>query len=268
MTPRRLRTIVWKHFTEAGRILPWRETTDPYRILVSEVMLQQTQVERVIPYYSAFLKKFPTVHKLANASLSDVLTLWQGLGYNRRAQMLHKAAKAVVEEYDGVFPTTARELEKLPGVGPYTAGAVAAFAYNEDVIIIETNIRTVITYHFFSDKNEVNDTDVLSILEKALPKGQSREWYWALMDYGSALKRSGIKINAKKKGYVKQTAFKGSGREARGAILRALIPGSMRLRAIVSLLGPEREAQIMGQLKRLVEEGLVTRKGTEYRLSD
>ena len=150
MTPKKFKDTVWKYYREHGRSdLPWRKTTDPYRILVSEVMLQQTQVERVIPYYTRFLKKFPTVRALAKAPLSQVLIAWQGLGYNRRAKMLHEAAKEVVRGHGGLFPRTALELEKLPGVGPYTAHAVAAFAYNEDGICIETNIRTAVTHHFF-----------------------------------------------------------------------------------------------------------------------
>ncbi len=127
MTPQKFRNIVWKHYREHGRHdLPWRKTTDPYRILVSEVMLQQTQVERVVPYYRNFLRKFPRVGRLAEAPLSEVLVAWQGLGYNRRAKMLHQAAKAVVQEHGGRFPESLEELEKHPGIGPYTARAVAA----------------------------------------------------------------------------------------------------------------------------------------------
>jgi A/G-specific adenine glycosylase len=265
MTPQKFRALVWKYWKEHGRHdLPWRKTTDPYKILVSEVMLQQTQVERVIPYYKAFLKKYPTVQKLAEAPLRDVLTLWQGLGYNRRAKMLHEAAKVVVHEHGGKFLKTPLEFEKLPGIGPYTAGAVAAFAYNADGIFIETNIRTAITHHFFPGKKIVHDSEVLAVLSKVFPKGRAREWYAALMDYGAHLKRSGVRINKKAKGYAKQIPFKGSDREARGALLRALAQGSCTRTKLLKVLGTERKTQLETQLTALLKEELVIREGVRY----
>jgi len=268
MTPQKFRSLVWKYWKKHGRHdLPWRKTTDPYKILVSEVMLQQTQVERVLPYYKHFLKQFPTVKKLAEAPLSEVLIQWQGLGYNRRAKMLHETAKAVVREHNGKFPKTALELEKLPGIGPYTAGAVAAFAYNQDGIFIETNIRTVITHHFFSDTEAVPDSDVREALEKVTPKDQAREWYAALMDYGAYLKRSGVRINAKAKGYTKQSAFKGSGREVRGAIVRALSGASQSKGSLTKLFDKERTSQMEQQIVALVKEGIIVKKGANYTLA-
>jgi len=245
--------------------LPWRKTKDPYKILVSEVMLQQTQVERVLPYYERFLKKFGTVQKLASASLGDVFILWQGLGYNRRAKMLHAAARVVVSEYKK-FPQTASELEQLPGIGPYTAHAVAAFAYNLEGIFIETNIRTAITHHFFPRKKLVHDSEVLAVLSRVFPKGRAREWYAALMDYGVFLKRSGVRINKKAKGYRKQSPFKGSDREARGALLRALAQGSCTRTKLLQVLNTERKTQLETQLTALLKEGLVTRERTRYAL--
>ena len=284
MTPQKFRTLVWKYWKEHGRHdLPWRKTTDPYKILVSEVMLQQTQVERVIPYYKAFLKKYPTVQKLEEAPLRDVLTLWQGLGYNRRAKMLHEAAKVVVHEHGGKFPKTPLELGKLTGIGPYTAGAVAAFAYNQDEIFIETNIRTVITHHFFSKElqsetvkentsiyesvlSKIDDKEIMKVLEKVHPVGQAREWYAALMDYGAHLKRSGIRINNQARGYTKQSPFKGSDREARGALLRALAQGSCTRTKLLKVLGTERKTQLETQLTALLKEELVIREGVRYTL--
>lgn len=222
-------------------------------------MLQQTQVERVLPYYKTFLARFPNVHVLARAPLGDVLRTWQGLGYNRRARMLHNTACVVVEQYNGRFPS---DLTLLPGVGPYTHGAVRAFAYNEDVVILETNIRTAVTHHFFPDREEVADAEVIAIVAQALPKGRAREWYAALMDYGSYLKRSGVRINAKKKGYTKQSVFKGSNREARGVILKVLAKAPHTKSALLGLL-PER---IEGQLEALLAEGLIERKGRLYQL--
>lgn len=261
------RRTVWNHYRTQGRhALPWRESHDPYRVLVSEVMLQQTQVERVIPYYAAWIKKYPTVRKLAKAPLGDVLRLWQGLGYNRRAKMLHETAKSVVRDHSGIFPKTPEALEKLPGIGPYTARAVAAFAHNEDVIFIETNIRTVVTHHFFPGASKVDDKDILAILEKAYPQGKSREWYSALMDYGSFLKRSGIRLNARAKGYTSQTKFAGSKREARGAILKALVQGPRKGEFLADVLGPSRRTQMRSQLASLTKEGLIELRRGQFRL--
>ncbi|MGE5541165.1 MAG: A/G-specific adenine glycosylase [Bacillota bacterium] len=244
--------------------MPWRKTRDPYRILVSEVMLQQTQVERVKPFYEAWLKRFPTIAALAKAPLRDVLTVWQGLGYNRRAKMLHEAAKALTAE--GKVPKTAEELQKLPGIGPYTARAVIAFAHNADTVFIETNIRTAVMHHFFPRKKQVSDKEILSILEKAHPTGKSREWYAALMDYGAYLKRNGVRLNARTKGYTKQKTFSGSSRQARGAILKELVKGRSSKARLVGLFGDDRKLQLEEQLAKLVDEGMVQKRGISYTL--
>ena len=254
MTPAEFRKIVWAHYKKHGRHeLPWRKTHDPYRILVSEVMLQQTQVERVIPFYKKFIKQFPTAKKLAVASLPEVLKNWQGLGYNRRAKMLHQAAKEIASHK----VTTVSELESLPGVGPYTARAVAAFAYNQDVVFVETNIRTAIIHHFFPTKKKISDKEIEKILTQTFPTGKAREWYSALMDYGAHLKRSGVSHNARGKKYVKQSKFSGSLREARGAILREYTRGITSRARLVNVLGSSRRAQMQTALKALITEGLI-----------
>jgi A/G-specific adenine glycosylase len=276
------RRTVWFHYRKNGRhTLPWRKTKDPYKILVSEVMLQQTQVERVIPFYKNFLKKFPTPKALASAPLADVLRAWQGLGYNRRARMLQSSAKEVVELK--AFPKTAEALEELSGVGPYTARAVSAFAYNQDGIVIETNIRTAVIHHFFplnatqvasgerpktalAKKKKVSDTEIEKILAEVLPKGKAREWYSALMDYGAHLKRSGISHNARTKSYTKQSVFKGSLREARGAVLRALAVKPAPQKMLENLLGAQRVSQTQKALQSLTVEKLVEKKGKIYSL--
>ncbi|HEV7121406.1 MAG TPA: A/G-specific adenine glycosylase [Candidatus Paceibacterota bacterium] len=269
MTTPAFRKTVWDFYKKQGRHdLPWRKTTDPYKILVSEVMLQQTQVERVRGYYAAWLKKFPNVKALARASLADVLKAWQGLGYNRRAKMLHDAAKEVVREYEGKMPTGPGLLVKLPGIGPYTARAVAAFSTNADVVFIETNLRTVVLHHFFPKRKMVSDAELLAVLMEALPKGRAREWYAALMDYGSYLKRSGVKRNAQSKGYAKQSAFAGSGRQARGAILKELAKEAATAKRLTGLLGDDRAAQMQEQLAKLLAEGMVQRAGSRYALPD
>lgn len=269
MAPAEFRKIVWAHYKKHGRHdLPWRppalplqrdKTLNLYRVLVSEVMLQQTQVERAIPFYKNFIRQFPTAKKLAAAPLSEVLKVWQGLGYNRRAKMLHAAAKKLAVRNI----STVLELEALPGVGPYTARAVAAFAFNQDGIVIETNIRTVVIHHFFSNRNtsiygSISDGQIQEVLEKVLPKGRAREWYSALMDYGAHLKRSGISHNAKSKGYTKQAKFTGSLREARGAILREFTKGVTSKVKLLNLLGPSRREQMKKAIEALKKEGLIT----------
>ena len=258
------RKTIWDFYKKHGRHeLPWRKTINPYRILVSEVMLQQTQVDRVVPFYQAFIRQFPTVQKLAAAPLADVLRAWQGLGYNRRAKMLHGAAKAIVQQG---MPKTTEGLETLPGVGPYTARAVAAFAWNEPGIVIETNIRTLIIHHFFPKHEKVGDDEIATVLAKALPQHRAREWYWALMDYGAYLKRSGVSHNARAKVYTKQSRFSGSAREARGALLRELAKGSAGERRLTGLLGDDRRGQLAAQLEKLDAEGLVQKKGSRFSL--
>jgi len=260
MTPQQFRSRVLRYYRAHGRHnLPWRKTRNAYRILVSEVMLQQTQVERVIPFYTNFLMKFPTPRRLAEAPLAEVLLAWQGLGYNRRAKMLHETAKNIVQNHDGRVPKRIAELEQLPGVGHYTARAVAAFAYNADAVFVETNIRTAVTYHFFSERSDISDADIFDVLTKAYPKGAGREWYAALMDYGSQLKHSGIQLNYKSKHYAKQSTFKGSAREVRGAIVRALAGGVRRKTSLAAMFSKERHVQLEQQLAALLKEGLIVK---------
>jgi A/G-specific adenine glycosylase len=258
---------VWQHYHTAGRQdLPWRQTTDPYRILVSEMMLQQTQVDRVIPKYQAFIKQFPTFKKLATAPLSDVLTLWQGLGYNRRAKHLRECAKEVVSLYKGYLPADETVLRTLPGIGPYTARAVLAFAFNTGLPLIETNVRTVYIHHFFNAKEHVTDEKILRYIEVTLDRENPREWYYALMDYGSYLKRTVGNNTKQSKHYKKQSTFVGSDRQIRGAIIRYLTKTSH-----VSLVTLNKEltfpaGRIRVQLERLQADGLVTKIGRSYRL--
>lgn len=265
MSSTNFRRVVWAFYKKHGRHdLPWRQTHDAYKILVSEVMLQQTQVDRAALFYKDFIKKFPTVQKLAATSLAEVLVVWQGLGYNRRAKFLHMAAGEIVRIG---MPRDEKSLEALPGVGSYTACAVAAFAYNYDVIVIETNIRTVVIHHFFGDQKGVTDVEIGEVLAQVLPRGRAREWYSALMDYGAYLKRSGISHNARTKRYVKQTKFAGSLREARGVIVKELSQHDAQSASrLLGLLGDARKEQLRVALAALLVEGLVEGKGPRYRL--
>ncbi len=221
---------VWSYYkTSARHDLPWRKKINPYRIWVSEVMLQQTQVDRVVAFFDAWMKQFPSVTKLASASQIEILKQWKGLGYNSRAIRMKQAAQAIVNNFKGKFPTDYEELQMLPGIGPYTAGAISVFANNQPVAIIETNIRRVFIHHFFADHTDIRDEDILELVEKSMDTNNPREWYWALMDYGSFLGRT-LNIKGKKynpniqsKHYTKQSKFQGSDREIRSFILRLLL---------------------------------------------
>jgi A/G-specific adenine glycosylase len=171
-------------FKENARELPWRRTRDPYAILVSEVMLQQTQVDRVLPYYMRFLERFPTVEDLAAAPTSDVIRIWSGLGYNRRAVNLQRAARAVVDELGGSFPDDPAELKKLPGIGAYTAGAIAAFAYERDVAFLDTNMRRVISRVIYGSES-VRESDAVGAATTLLPSGHGWTWNQALIEFGA-----------------------------------------------------------------------------------
>ena len=260
---------VWKYYSDHGRMeLPWRTQQNPYQVLVSELMLQQTQVERVIPKYQAFLQRWPTVEQLAAARQSEVIIAWQGLGYNRRAKFLHQCAQVITDEYHGVFPADIKALEQLPGIGPYTASALMAFAFNQPVILIETNVRRVYLHHFFSTQKDVSDQSLFPYIERTLPKENAREWYAALMDYGTHLKKTVVNPNRRSKHYVKQSAFTGSDREIRGALLRALALSIMTKKKLYKTLADFDGVRVEGQLHSLVEESLVEKVGRSYRLKE
>jgi len=208
-----------------GRSLPWRNVRKPYFILVSEVMLQQTQVERVKGFYRSFLRKFPTLSALAQAPLSEVLRAWQGLGYNRRAKFLREAARMIMAQHGGKVPRNEAALVALPGIGRNTAGAILAFAFNEPSVFIETNIRRAFIHHFFPNRKRVDDKDILPFVERTLDRKSPREWYYALMDYGAMLGKDKkvINPNRRSKVYKRQGSFEGSDRKIRGQILRTLL---------------------------------------------
>jgi A/G-specific adenine glycosylase len=180
----RIRDGLLGWFNEHARDLPWRRTRDPYAILVSEVMLQQTQVDRVLPYYARFLERFPTVQDLAAAATADVIRIWSGLGYNRRAVNLQRAARAVVDELGGSFPDDPAELRKLPGIGAYTAGAIAAFAHERDVAFLDTNMRRVISRVIFGSES-ARESDALEAAAGLVPPGQGWTWNQALIEFGA-----------------------------------------------------------------------------------
>ncbi len=192
------------------RPLPWRETVDPYAILVSEVMLQQTQVDRAVGKYAGFLDRFPDFATLAAAPLQELLAAWQGLGYNRRAVALKKCAEAVTERHGGVLPDSVDDLQALPGIGPYTARAIAAFAFGMPTVFIETNIRAAFIHHFLGDREGVRDAEILPLVAATLDRSHPRAWYNALMDYGAMLKKAHGNPARRSAHHVRQSPFKGS----------------------------------------------------------
>jgi A/G-specific adenine glycosylase len=261
MTAAAFRKIVLGHFRKHGRHdLPWRTRHDPYAVLVSEIMLQQTQVPRVIPKFRAFLRAFPGVRALARAKTSMLLRAWQGLGYNRRALMLQRCAAAVVADHGGTLPRDFDHLVALPGIGPYTAGAVMAFAYDARHPVIETNIRRVYLHHFFPGERSVPDVAILKLVERDLRKVPSpRQWYAALMDYGTHLAATVPNPNRRARAYSRQSRFSGSTRQLRGAVLRLLVEhGAMAPARLTRLTADARTPAV---LARLVDEGMVRRRG-------
>lgn len=245
--------------------MPWRDDTRPYYVLVSELMLQQTQVARVIPKFEEFITMFPREEVLANARLADVLKQWQGLGYNRRAKFLHEAAKMIVNDFAGVFPKNETDILKLPGVGKNTSGAIRAYAFNQPSIFVETNIRTVYIHHFFADQFDVDDKQIIELLEQTIHRENPRQFYQALMDYGSWLKANGVRNINSSKHYKKQAALKGSIREVRGQIIRELTSKDMSLSELQKQIIADNRFDTA--LTGLIGDGLVTRVANRLHLT-
>jgi A/G-specific adenine glycosylase len=250
---------------ELRRELPWRILAADdgqrfYEVLVSEIMLQQTQVKRVIDKYLSWLQRFPTIDSLARANFSDVLTEWTGLGYSRRAKYLSDIAKSITRTG---LPRSVEELTQHKGIGPNTAGAMFAYYQNEPTLFIETNIRTVLFHHFFTNDDSISDKDLLPIIELLIDKQYPREWYWALMDYGTHLKTQ-VKNIHKSKHYKKQTRFEGSDRQLRSSLLRRLLKAD-------SMSEDDALGYLLGKkyiLDALLNEGMVCQKASRLYLPD
>jgi A/G-specific adenine glycosylase len=228
-----LQKTVWNFYGQHKRDFPWRDTNDPYFILASEIMLQQTQTSRVLSYYEKFVREFPTVAVLAQASLVDVLLFWQGLGYNRRGKYLHQIAKILLADYKSLIPQKPEILETLPGIGHATARSICAFAFNMPTIFIETNIRTVFIHTFFKDSSQVDDKQLMPLIAQAVDHENARHWYYALMDYGVYLKSLCKNENKQSKHYTVQSKFEGSDRQIRGLILAYLIKNGSTAAAVL-----------------------------------
>ncbi len=217
---------VWRWYRQNAPVLPWRKTKNPYYIFVSEVMLQQTQIPRVLVKYPEFLRAYSTIEALAKAPLRHVLSVWRGMGYNRRALYLGQSAQRIIEKHNGTIPKDISTLDTLPGIGPYSARAIACFAYGICEPFIETNIRRVIIHEFFPKKENVSDKEILQVLKNIQPpkhQRDQREWYWALMDYGREALKHVPNANRKSKHYAKQSKFEGSPRYVRAKIISCLL---------------------------------------------
>lgn len=264
LSVRNFRNIIYRHYHENPRKLEWRMTSNPYRILVSEIMLQQTQVKRVSAKYKEFIKRFPSFKSLERSSLRDILEVWQGMGYNRRAVALKRIAETVISDFRGRLPSAEDELIKLPGIGKYTASAILAFAFNKPTAFIETNIRRVFIHFFFQRRALVRDSEILPLIEKTLDRSNPREWYYALMDFGVMLKGRTENPNKRSAHYRKQSPFQGSNRQVRGIIVRLLLrkPDITESEIICELKSdPEK---IKENLSVLQNEGFVWRKGKRF----
>ena len=246
--------------------MPWRETDDAYPILVSEVMLQQTQVSRVLPAYERFLAAFPDPDALAATPLEVVLREWQGLGYNRRAVRLKQSAETIAAEHGGRVPRSYDELVALPGIGPTTAAGVMAFAYGEPHVYIETNVRAALLHDFFPKDDDVPDTRLVPAFEATMDRDDPRTWLYALMDYGAHLKRTMPNPSRRSRHYARQSQFEGSRRQKRSRLLRAVMDGidtPDELACAVDLEPSEAE----GILEELAAEGFLVREGDRIEIA-
>ncbi len=253
---------IYTYYRQHARSFIWRKTKNPYHILVSEFMLQQTQTERVMGKYEEFLARFPGFSALAGSDLQSVLQAWQGLGYNRRAISLKKTAVWVMERHGGKLPRDLDKLMGLPGIGRSTAGAILAFAHNVPVAFIETNIRRVFIHFFFHDRNNVKDNEILPFVEQTMDRDNPRDWYYALMDYGAMLKAKLPNPNRKSAHYTRQAPFEGSNRQIRGKILKMLLSqGPLREGELIEGLSgePSRARTILREMDR---EGFVRISGS------
>lgn len=260
---RRFQHSIWNYYRKNKRELPWRETKNPYKIFISEVMLQQTQVSRIVQKYEPFIRRFGDFSTLAKAPLAEVLSVWKGVGYNRRAIYLKAAAEMIVQKFQGALPRDPKILQTLPGIGPSTASATVVFSFNMPVVFVETNIRRVYIHHFLTDADGVSDREIYPIVELTMDKKNPRDWYWALMDYGTYLAKAIPNPNKKSKHYAVQSKFEGSNRQLRGKILRLLGENKFlsKERLYKLLDNDPRSAKIV---KALSAEGFIVEKNNIF----
>lgn len=261
------RSEILAFFHTQGRQFSWRSELSPYRVMVSEIMLQQTQTGRVEEKFRAFVARFSGFQQLASADFSEVLRLWKGLGYNRRAKYLHDIARTVVDEFDSVLPDDPEVLVRFSGIGKATAASVCVFAFNTPHAFIETNIRTVFIHFFFPRQIGVSDPEIMALVEQTMDRENPRDWFYALMDYGVMLKKTVGNLSRKSSGYRKQSRFEGSDRQLRGRILELLLQRSrLDVKTVAALLA-QSEDRIEPLLAALVSEGLLVEEDSAFRLA-
>ncbi len=254
--------VIWENYRINKRRFPWRKTTNPYRIVISEIMLQQTQTSRVVPKYLKFIKRFPNFSSLAKASVSDLMLYWQGLGYNRRALALKKIAELIMTTHNGKLPDNPEVLQTFPGIGKATASSIIVFAYNKPFPFIETNIRRVFIHFFFQDQENIDDRQIMPLIEETIDKENPREWFYALMDYGNMLGQK-ENVNVKSKHYLKQSKFEGSKRQLRGKILKYLTYHQAATYKQLLETALEDEPRLQLVLDELTEEGFIEQNEKE-----
>ncbi len=259
-------SCVYDYYQSNKRDFSWRQTNDPYKILLSEVMLQQTQTFRVAKKYDAWLAALPDFASLAKADFPTVLGLWQGLGYNRRALALHNVAKAVVSTHDGKLPNDVETLITLPGIGNYTAAAVCNFAFNKPTSLIETNIRAVYIHTFFHDQVDVHDKELMPLIEQTMDSKNPRDWFYALMDFGVMLKKQFKNPSRKSRHHTRQSKFQGSDRQIRGKILRILLKQSeVSFDQLIETLQEDSE-RLMRITEQLIQDKLISKDNNQFQL--
>ena len=259
----RFQKKVFSFYQKNKRDLPWRKTTDPYKILLSELMLQQTQVKRVILYYDKWIARWPTIDALASASLSKVLQMWMGLGYNTRAVNLHITARKIVTEFNSDVLKAMKQYKELPGIGRYTSQAVQIFSSNENLFTVDTNIRRIFICEF-DLSTKIPEKELWGLAERCLPLGKSRDWHNALMDYG-ALHLTARKTGIKPK--TQQSRFEGSNREIRAKILRCLLTNSTSLSELEKKLGIKQK-RLRSILDKMINEKIIAKRNNTYQLKE
>ena len=258
------KALIYDYYEEHKRSFSWRETHNPYHIVVSEIMLQQTQTDRVIEKFEQFVAEFPSIEILAQTPLSAVISAWQGLGYNRRALALHGFAKRVMDEFVGVIPDEPSVLETFRGIGPATASSICAFAFNKPTVFIETNIRAVFIHCFFKRGAIVHDADIMPLVAQTVDRDNPREWCYALMDFGVMLKKNYKNPSRKSAHYTVQTKFEGSDRQVRGRILRMLVDVALINEEELFASIPREREKIRGILQDLEKEGFISQREGNY----
>lgn len=262
----RFRSIVFHYYLQHNRDFSWRNEITPYRVLVSELMLQQTQTSRVAQKFDRFVSVFPDFQSLSQAPFADVLKLWKGLGYNRRAKYLQDISTIVVNKYNSELPDEPEILLCFPGIGPATAASICVFASNSPRSFIETNVRTVFIHFFFQGEKEVDDRDIMELVEKTLDRTRPREWYYGLMDYGVMLKKKVGNLNRRSKHYSRQSPFEGSDRQLRGRILQLILDRQVVAEQDLAELLAEPGERVIRLVNALCDEGIIVKNGASLTL--